>query len=347
MLDTFDRRAVETSLAANGFIRGSSYKHGGRRGHREWLHFTLHAGELRAVLNISIIDDLRPAAPAARERVRILALVHDGVAWHGAIDEVADARVPAGQLSARLGQLTLETTPRSIEIRGALSSAPIELDVQLVPQTFPSVASNVAIGDEPPINWLVLPRLTASGSLRVAGRTHTFAGAAAYHDHNWGYFSHQDFAWQWGHQAAAGPYSFVLTRLLDRAHTATFMQALLVWRGARQARVFRGRELTVEPRGFLRPARPFTMPAEASLLVDNTATEVPRELVIGASADGDRVDVIFEAASLARVVVPEDDSRTTTIIHEVIGRLHGSGTLHGDAFDIDEPAMFEFLGSVA
>ncbi|HEY5920011.1 MAG TPA: hypothetical protein VIV11_00010 [Kofleriaceae bacterium] len=344
MLDRWDRRALATSLDANGFIRGSSWRHGGRRGHREWLHFTIHAGDLRVVLNASFVDDVRPAAEPHRERVRLLALVHDGTDWHGAIDEITDATAPAGQLTARLGELEIAGTGGTFTLRGRCAA--LELDLTLVPDAFPSVASGVSLGDSPPINWLVVPRLLATGTIVLAGQHHAIADAPAYHDHNWGYFSHHDFAWQWGHDASTGPHSVVLARLLDRAYTTTFMQALLVWRDGRQSRVFRGDELSIQPEGFLRPAQPFTLPREAALLVDNLATEVPRALHLRAAGGGDELHGTFTAHTLARIVVPNDDSLTTTLIHEVIGELSLHGSLHGRPFALEAPAMFELLGSV-
>lgn len=346
LADSWDRRAIAASLSANGFFRRSGWRHGGRAGHREWLHFTMHAGELRLVLNISIVDDLRPAAGRHRERVRVLVLVLAGERWHGGIDEIADAEIRGGQLAATLGDVVLTSSGGAFVIRGKLRDAPIELDLTLEPHTFPSLASGVAIGEGPPINWLVVPRLVARGAVSIAGEATRIDGAPAYHDHNWGYFSHKDFAWQWGHDAGTGPYSIVLTRLLDAAHASSFMQALLVWHGARQARVFRGLDLEVEPAGFLRPERPFTLPSTAALLVDNLATEVPRHLHIRARADGDELAGTFTAETLARIVVPHDDSLETTAIHEVVGRLRLAGVLHDQPVAIDAPAMFEFLRGI-
>lgn len=345
-VDSWDRRAIAASLSANGFFRRSAWRHGGRAGHREWLHFTVHAGDLRLVINVSIVDDLRPAAERHRERVRVLVLALAGERWYGGIDEIGDADVRGGQLAATLGELAVTTVNGTFVIRGRLRDVPIELDLALEPRTFPSLASGVAIGDGPPINWLVVPRLVAHGAITIAGETTRIDGAPAYHDHNWGYFSNEDFAWQWGHDAGTGPYSVVLTRLLDAAHASSFMQALLVWHGARQARVFRGADLDVEPDGFLRPERPFTLPRTAALLVDNLATEVPRQLHIRARADGDELAGTFTAETLARIVVPHDDSLATTAIHEVVGHLRLTGVVHDRPVAIDAPAMFEFLRGV-
>jgi hypothetical protein len=346
-LDRWDQLGIGASLSAHGFVRRSPWRDGGRSGHREWLHFTVHGGELTVVINASFVDDLRPAAPPHRERVRLLVLARDARGWHGGVDDVAGAVVRGGQLDALLGDVAIAASGAEISLRGRLRDAPIELDLVLRAQTFPSLASGVSIGDGPPIHWLVVPRLLATGRAVIAGRAYAFDDAPAYHDHNWGFFSQRDFAWQWGHDAGTGPHCVVLTRLLDGAHATAFLQALLVWRGARQVRVFRGNELRVEPEGFLRPERPFTVPRTAALLVDRLATEVPRRLHIAAAADGDAIDGAFEAHSLARIVVPHDDSLATTAIHEVEGHLRLAGTLHGAAFAVDAPAIFEFLRGVA
>jgi hypothetical protein len=344
MLDRWDRDAIAASLAANGFLRRSPWRDGGRAGHREWLHFTVHAPALQLVINASIVDDLRPAAERHRERVRVVVLARDASGWRGGVVEHANIDLRGGQLAATFGDLAITGDGSTIAIRGA--AAGIGLDLVLEAVTFPSVATGVSLGAGPPINWLVVPRLAATGHAVVGGRTIDLAGATAYHDHNWGFFSHKDFAWQWGHDGGGGPHSVVLARLLDGAQTTTFMQAMLVWSDARQARVFRGGDLQVEPEGFLRPDRPFTVPPAAAVLVAGLATEIPQRLHLTAAGDGDAIAGTFEAAGVARIVVPHDDTLDTTVIHEVDGRLRLRGTLHDRPFALDAPAMFEFLRSI-
>ena len=344
MLDRWDRDAIAASLAANGFLRRSPWRDGGRAGHREWLHFTVHAPALQLVINASIVDDLRPAAERHRERARVVVLARDPDGWQGGVVEHAEVELRGGQLAAKLGDLEITGDGGSIAIRG--TAAGITLDLALEAVTFPSVATGVSLGAGPPINWLVVPRLVATGHAVVGGRTIDLTGASAYHDHNWGFFSHRDFAWQWGHDGGGGPHSVVLARLLDAGQATTFMQAMLVWSDARQARVFRGGDLHVEPEGFLRPVRPFTVPRAAAVLVDQLATEIPQRLHLTAAGDGDEITGTFEAAGAARIVVPHDDTLATTVIHEVDGRLRLRGTLHDRPFALDAPAMFEFLRSV-
>lgn len=346
MIDAWDRSAIAASLSGNGFLRRSPWPHGGRAGHREWLHFTVIADDLRIVINLSIVDDVRPAAEAHRERVRVVVLVHDATGWHGGVDEIASAIIPGGQLAADLGQLAVASEGDRITVRGGLRSEAIELDLTFTARTFPSLASAVAIGGGAPINWLVVPRLDVTGHASFRGRLYMLDRAVGYHDHNWGSFSQRDLAWQWGHDGARGRHQVVLARVLDRAQTATYMQALLAWTDGRQARVFRGDELAVASEGFLRPGRPVTIPRTAALLAGDSATEIPRRLHIRAAASDDRIEGVFEAASVARIVVPDDDCLETTAIHEVEGVLRLRGSLRDEPFQLEAPAMFEFLQEI-
>src|SRR5439155_16681275 len=119
-LDRWDHPAIAASLSANGFLRRSPWRHGGRSGHREWLHFTVHAPELALVINASFVDDLRPAAPPHRERARLLVLARDPSGWCGGIDEIADAVVRGGQLHAELGDVAIAASGAEITVRGRL-----------------------------------------------------------------------------------------------------------------------------------------------------------------------------------------------------------------------------------
>lgn len=341
--------ALAARWAAHGFWRRSPWPRGGRAGHREWLHFVVHGDSATVVINASIADDLRPAAGPGRERAALLVLVHTAAGWDGDLDESSEPDAPGGQLRARVADAEVVLAGDRVRLRGRLRARPIAFDLELVPRAFPSLASGVAIGGAPPLHWLVVPRLAASGAVTVGDEAHTFVEAPAYHDHNWGYFSHGDVAWQWGHACgaeAAGAHSVVLARLLDRAQLSTFMRALLLWRGARQLRVFRGAEVEVHGEGLLRPARPLVVPRAAALLIGEGATEVPRRLHIAARGGGDWIEAVFDAASVARVVVPHDRDLTATVVHEVGGRLGLRGQVRGEPVELVAPAMFELLGRV-
>ncbi len=334
-------------LQQHGFWRRPSLPRRRGVGHREWIHVCVTADDLTLIVNASITDDLRPAAAPGRERMRLVVLARSRGTWHGDVDELdpGDADVAAGRLSARLGEVRIDRDGGALTLRGRLRGQPIGFDLALTPTTVPSVAHNVALGDGRPINWCVVPALAASGTVTVAGREHVLAAAPAYHDHNWGHFDQQDVLWHWGH-AHGGDVTTVVSCLFDRARTTTFLQTLMLWRGPRLQRIFRGAELTFVPRGFIRRARRLTVPRSAALLIDGDATEVPRTLEVHAHQDGDELRGQFDSEDLARIVVPDDASGSAVVIHEVVGRLRLAGTVAGAPVALDAPAIFEFLRGV-
>jgi hypothetical protein len=97
----------------------------------------------------------------------------------------------------------------------------------------------------------------------------------------------------------------------------------------------------------LRPERLLTVPRPAALLFGDTATEIPRQLHIRASADGDHLDGVFEAETMARVVAPHDHDLGVTAISEVTGTLRLRGTIRDERIEVVAPAMFEFLRSAS
>ena len=70
-------------------------------------------------------------------------------------------------------------------------------------------------------------------------------------------------------------------------------------------------------------------------------------LHLEASRDADELRGRFEAADLARIVVPDDGGPGAVVIHEVVGRLRLAGRVGGRTIDLDARAMFEFLRSTA
>jgi hypothetical protein len=206
---------------------------------------------------------------------------------------------------------------------------------------------NVPLEDGPPLQWLLVPRLLASGVVTVEGRALRLDAVPAYHDHNWGTFRWgQDFAWEWGFglaRRAEDPWSCVFVRLTDRARLRARVQALMVWKGGLQHRLLRDRALTVTREGHLCPGPVPRFPRVAGLLTAGGATDVPARLTVAGAEGRDRVTVCFEPASVACVVVPDETDLTLTRIHEVNGPLSLRGELKGEAVHFDGRGFFEFL----
>jgi hypothetical protein len=342
--------AIARAVADADWLRRSPAARGGAGGHKEWWHFCVYAPGVDVLVNFSLVDDVRPGCDPGREFARVVVLVRERE-WDGDVEvfEASEVEAAGGGLHMRFGgnRVSFEGGRYVIEVR--LGRRPIAVSLVLEPRCVPSLANNIRLDPGPPINWLVLPRMVASGTLTLGGRVVAVERASAYHDHNWGHFAWgRDFAWEWGYGLPEGddnPWSMVFVRLSDRAHTRAYMQALFLWRGALQHRVWRAADVTVERVGLLRASRVFKLPRVMSLVAPGTVTDVPRALVVRASGDGDEVECRFDAEDVAAVVIPNDHDPGVTVIHEVSGVVSVTGRVRGEDLAMRGRAIFEFLGA--
>lgn len=335
-------------LAQNGYFRRSSSSYAARASHKEWLHFAVHAPGLDLLANFSVVDDVRVGARGA-EIPRITCLVREE-RWDGDIDQYSPAEIElsAGHLDVRFGASSVTLAGDELRLEVRMKRRPIEMDLRLVPMAMPTPAFNLFVEDCPPINWLVVPRLVAHGTVRIDTRTYRLQNASAYHDHNWGHFRWgKNFAWEWGYgapEAADNPWTMVFVRLSDRGHVSDLMQALFLWKGPRQQRLFRAGELEVWHDGLLRPKSLFKLPRVMGVVSPGTACDVPRRLNVRARGQGDRVELEFRCEEAAQVIIPNDEDLGVTIINEVSGHLELEGVVGGEKVSMACPSIFEFLG---
>ncbi|MEM7152800.1 MAG: hypothetical protein AAF799_08155 [Myxococcota bacterium] len=338
---------VRRAVARGDYFRGSAAHLGAKAGHKEWMHFAVYAPGLDLLVNYSVVDDVRSNAKEAPSLARLVYIARTD-RWQGEVEQVSRATLGLGRIEARFDQSTLTFDGHEYHLEVRPRRGWLEADLRLEPVTVPSLIQNVDVGDGPPIHWLVVPRLHASGWVRVHDRKFELDRAPAYHDHNWGSFRWgRDFAWEWGFglpPRADNPWSSVFVRLSDRGLTHTLMQGLFLWKGVREQRVFRGHELRITREGLLRADRVCKLPGAMGLLSPGTATDVPQRLRLRAEGRGDRVDAVFTSAEIAQVIIPNDDDDGVTIINEVAGRFELEGRVRGEAVAIEGPAVFEFLG---
>lgn len=343
-------RAAEQAIYHSDWIRRSPRATGGRPDHKEWLHFCVYGPDIDVLVNFSVLDDVRPTCRGHGELARMTLLVRDGH-WIGEVTRYPpeDVQVEGGLVAARFGPNRVRFADGRYTLAARFRERAIAVHVTLRPVTMPSIVHNVQVGDGPPINWLVVPRLQASGSVTIGDRIHAIDGALAYHDHNWGHFGWgRDFAWEWGYglpEDPTNPWSLVFVRLSDRSHTRCTMQGVFLWKGPREQRVFRDRDLRVRHLGLLRPARICKVPGVMGLVHPEQATGIPLELRVEGAVDGDVIEAIFRGAEVAQVIVPNDRDFGVTVINEVSGRLGVRGVVRGERFAIDGRAVFEFLGA--
>jgi len=346
--------AINWGIENGDWLRRAPGRVGGAGQHKEWLHFCVYGDAVDLLLNFSVVDDVRDDAPASRhtayeEHARLTLLVRER-AWLGEVQSFAarDVAVGGGRVELRLGDNTVRFANGRYALRARSADGAIEAEIELMPVAMPSIVNNVQYGNGPPINWLVVPRLIASGRVRVGARTHVLDGALAYHDHNWGHFGWgRDFAWEWGYglpSDASNPWSLVFVRLSDRAHTRCRMQGVFLWRGAREERVFWDRELQVGQRGLRRFARLCKVPAIMGLIHPDLATDVPEELCFEGAGEGDFIRGRFVSGDGAQVILPNDRDLGVTVINEIAGTLEVEGRIRGEELRIDGRAVFEFLG---
>lgn len=342
-LHELDRRAIAANIRHHDFFRRSGGRRHEARGDREWLHFFVAAPSVDLFVNLSIFDDLRPAAQNA-ERARVLVLTRQNGVWDGDGDEIASADLQArgGQVAARFGMTEIDFVNGVFRLRGVLRERPIAFDLVLEPRAFPSLTTDTAIAGGGTLHWLVVPQLVAGGTVTIGNATHSVNDAPAYHDHNWGTFTQRDFRWQWGHaQDLASGRSIVLARLLDGVAGSASLQVLFVWEGPRLVRIFRAGDLTFLPKGFLRRSC-LTLPRFASLVASG-ATEVPARIAMEARSGDDFLGGEMALEDAACLALSDDAELESTLLYEALGRLSLNGQIAGKDFAIDAPVVFETM----
>jgi len=348
MIPSDERARLQRALEARDYFRRPPRVERGT--HKEWLHFAVYAEGLDVLVNYSIVDDIRPRAPQGAELYRLTCIVREG-AWDGDVDSWPQhsARVRGGSLDLSFGPNEVRFEGGAYLLRAKLKNRPIEVDLVLEPDAFPTEANNVNVEDGPPIHWMVAPRLRASGTVKHAGRTHVLVDAPAYHDHNWGSFGWgRNFAWEWGYTLPRdkdNPWTLVFVRLTDRGHRRMLMQGIFLWRAGSKERVFRDDEVELRHEGLLRPRSLLKIPRVMGLVSPGTAVDVPRRLTVTGRSRGDWVDFEFDSSDVAQVIIPNDDDLGVTIINEVSGDARVRGEVRGEAFGFQGRSMCEFLGA--
>jgi hypothetical protein len=335
-------------LLTHGYFRRSKFVFDQVAGHKEWLHFCIHAPEVDLLVNFSLVDDVRHRARAGAEFARVVCLARES-SWVGDLDEFArdEVHVASGGLALRYGENSAVFRDGGFDLKVRMRRLKLELDLRLEPVTLPTLANNIFVDDCPPIQWIVLPRLLANGVIRIGNREHRVIRGTAYHDHNWGSFRWgKNFAWEWGYaapEAPDNPFTLVFVRLCDRPHLTDLMRVMILWRGERQLRLFHSSEIKVWHEGLLRAKRVFKLPRLMGLVSPGDVSDVPKRFVARAQRGNDHLDLEFVATDLAQVVIPNDDDLGVTIINEVAGQVSVAGNVDGERVEISGNSIFEFL----
>jgi len=332
-------------ISETDYFRRSRGRAGGMPGHKEWFHFCVTHEQLDAIVNFGVSDQGREA----REQAHLVVLVRIDGRWIGGVERFDhdEFYVEGGGIAARFGDNELTFDGQDFRVRAALGNPALAIDLRLSPECTPTLSNNIRLGGSSALNWLVVPRLRASGTVHDDGHMRWLDDMPAYHDHNWGYFRWgDDFSWEWGFGAPSDvrcPWSFVFSRLSDRAMTTTLTRSLTVWRDAQPLRSFCANEVRMHTHGLLRPARVVRVPPVMGLLAPGTVTEVPKSMHLVCECGDDRLDIVLDAKDVAQIIVPDDDAPTITTINEVVAHLRVRGRIRSEHVEYDGRSIFEVL----
>ena len=195
----------------------------------EWDYFNVFDPATHAYAYLTLITGAQPAG-AVLARVKV----------PGA--PVRDVVIPSvllpGDISTEtaeqhLGPARLTAGPRGYRL--TVDDSRLRVDLTIRPDAgFVLPATEVRLG--PAVSGYVVPvaRGRADGTIRTGGRTLAFAGAPAYHDHNWGTWA--GVTWEWGQASSdvgALVYASVHLPNPDVPDGGRTRATLFVWRRAR------------------------------------------------------------------------------------------------------------------
>jgi hypothetical protein len=334
-------------LSLTDHLRLSTSSNGKAGWYKEWHHFCIVGQELKALVNLNISHEWRPEVGEPVQQARLILLVNDG-SWDGDVCNIParDVVLNRGQIGLRFGHNSLRFVDGCYEISAALENRPLTVSLRLEPLAFPLLRSKATLG-QGTIDWLVVPRLAASGTIVVGRRVYKLENAPAYHDHNWGHWLWgQDFAWQWGFVLPAEmdqAWSIVFDRVTNRARNQVQELKLSVWHEDKLQRIFAHSDIQVRERGYLYPDRVPKYPRIMGLITPESTPDVPCTLEIEAASGDDRVRCLFQAQDVGQIVVPNETDLEMTVINEVSGLIEGEGVVKGKSFSVNGQGLFEFL----
>jgi hypothetical protein len=317
---------------------------------KEWTHFSVLGDDFDLLINFSLIasGQTRP-----RTILRMILLFRDADGtWDGDVEAFApnETEIFEGSPNAVLGNNRVQFADGRYHVDAALSNRDVCVGLDLFPAAHPLVADNVRLSNADSYRWMVVPRLCAEGEVAVSGRLYRVVDAPAYHDRNSGCFEWGGaFAWEWATilpSEASQPWCLVYSRILNR-QGVTLSQSLLLWRRESLARKFFGRDLSISHNGVLRRERLFRLPRVASLVMQGTAADVPRQMLVSAHGYGDELTVRLSFDDFAQVVVPNDRWPGFTALCEIKGRAEVTGRIGTERLAFEGRIQAEFNHAAA
>jgi hypothetical protein len=315
--------------------------------HKEWHHFCVLGSGVDAVVNLSLSGGTGPGAQVAR----VVALARErGCRWHGEVETTLTRDVEArpGDVNLRMGSNTVRFQGGVFLVSVALRDHPFALRLSLRPRTVPLIARNDVPVGPAWVNWLVLPRLEATGTIVLGSRVYRLERAPAYHDHNWGRWRWgQDFSWQWGFglpEDPEDPWAVVFDRTTNRARSTDLERTVALWHHDELHRMLTRVEVDIQPFGLLPRERVgLQIPRVMGLLTPERTTDIPQRLVVNGAAGADRLQLVFEPDDVAQILIPNETDLGMTVINEAAGRVTLEGRVKNRTVASSGRGIFEFL----
>lgn len=331
-------------LATSDFLRAPTHGTARPIGFKEWQHFVVHGCGGHFLINFSLNNE------GANDSLvpRVIVISHDGK-WTGVVERFDESHF---DVSADLGGLSIGGSRMTLRPDGYhviidLPGSDISGEIDFISVSRPFVVNNQPLGDGR-LSWLFVPRLRATGWLRIGDEHHRFDNDLAYHDHNWGRFQWgDDFGWTWGTilpKSPQDPWSMVFLQMTDRKRLRCLSKALYVWRNEEPAGLYRHSAVQTHFRGTLSGGADCTLPPPMRMLLDGDVPGVPEVVEVTASGGEDYVRAEFRSQSYARLAKPSEVHLDRSIVLcETNGAVHVSGSIQGEDVDFVGDGVFEFF----
>lgn len=316
--------------------------------YKEWYHFNVGAGETELIVNLGVAgtDEME-----GRARGTAILLAHrPDKGWAGGVDAYPQRALRAGRgVDLRIGRCSLRYDGARYHLDAALRDGSIAIEARLSPLSYPVPIRNRVPFGSGSNDWIVVPRLEATGEVRIDGEASALEAVPAYHDHNRGrWYWGDELGWEWGYArepARREGFTVVFERVTDRFHEPIGEGALLVWEGERIVKAFTGGNLRVVPdaASVVLPAP--RVPPVLDLLRGVGRAAVPREITIHARESDDWMELVFTPIGALQLLLPHEQGDGYATLHELAGRYRVRGEVRGRRVEFACTGCCEWAGS--
>lgn len=316
--------------------------------YKEWYHFNVRVDDTELIVNLGVAGT---DGREGRTRGTTILLAHRPAAgWVGGVDAHPESAVHPGRgVDLRVGRCALRYDGVRYHLDASLRDGRMAIEAQLSPLSYPVPIRNRVPFGSGSNDWIVVPRLEATGEARVAGDTYALDRAPAYHDHNRGrWYWGDELGWEWGYARESGRpggFTVVFERVTDRFHEPIGEGTLLVWEGERIAKAFTGGNLRVvpDPASVLLPAP--RVPPVLDLLRGTGRAAVPREITVHAREADDWMELVFTPIGALQLLLPHERGDGYATLYELAGHYRVRGVVRGWRVDFACAGCCEWAGS--